>query len=209
MSSLSKLSIMTPIIAVASIIVLTDYFTGIKVLDTVTNTLATWGVIIIAFSLTVALIRLAYSRGRKLIAREPKEWPFHALFLTVLFVQLFLGLVFGLNNYFYSNIWNSIQLSATSAMVATTALLLTSSAYRVFRARNKEAVILMAGAILVMIGQTTLGALIWNGFPTIRDWIWNYPAAASMRGIFLVTAIGLVALSLRMIVGISRPLAKK
>ena len=209
MSSVKRFSIGTAIIAVASLTVLADYFSGIKEIANITNTLATWIVIIIAFSLTVALIRLAYSRGRKLIAREPKEWPFHALFLTVLFVQLSIGLAFGINNYFYSNIWNSIQLSATSAMVATTALLLTSSAYRVFRARNREAMILMLGAILVMIGQTTLGALIWNGFPAIRNWVWDYPAAASMRGIAMVTAIGLVALSLRMIVGISKPLAEK
>ena len=199
-----KRYIPTVLISAFSLVILLEYFTGNPTLQSLVDTVSGWAAIIIAFSLTVAFISMSISRGRNVLSRQPGEWYYSAIFLVALFLQLFLGLAYGTKHALYSNIWTNINLSAYSAMSASTALYIISSAYRVFRARSKEATVLVIAAILVMLGQASIFAAIWPGFPTIRDWIWDNPAAATMRGITIVTAIGLVALTIRIMLGITR-----
>jgi hypothetical protein len=203
MSEELKRMVPTGIIFVIGVLVMSAYFTGNSTLNNTVSDINSWAIIIISFSLTVALIRMVYSRGRNLISMKQGEWYYSAIFLVVLFVQLVLGLVYGTSYSLYQNIWG-IMMDANSAMSATTALFIISSAYRVFRARNKEALVLMIVAVLVMIGQTTMGEALWSGFPAIRNWVWDTPAAGAMRGITIVTAVGLVALTLRIMVGITK-----
>ena len=202
MSEELKRMVPTAIIFVVGVLVMLAYFTGNSALGNTVTDINSWAIIIISFSLTVALIRMVYTRGRNLISMKG-EWYYSAIFLVVLLLQLVLGRMYGTSSPLYQNIWG-IMKSANSAISATTALFIISSAYRVFRARNKEALVLMIVAVLVMMGQTTMGEALWSGFPAIRNWVWDTPAAGAMRGITIVTAVGLVALTLRIMVGITK-----
>lgn len=200
--SVYRRRLITILIAIISIIVLLEYFTANPTLRATSNTISTWAAIVISFSLTVAFFTMVYKKGMGVISKEPGEWYYNVIFLAVLCIQTFLGLTSGVTNYYYSKIW-LLNLAGYGAMTASIGLYILSSAYRVMRIRNNETLTLIVVAVLIILGQTTLGETIWSGFPMIRDWIWSYPAAAVMRGITIVTAVGTTYLILRVISGIS------
>jgi hypothetical protein len=89
-------------------------------------------------------------------------------------------------------------------MYSLLAFFITSAAFRAFRARNKEAVLLLVAAVLVMLGRVPIGSAIWSGFPDVTEWIMSFPNAAAKRGIRLGIDLGLISMALRMILGIER-----
>jgi len=111
-------------------------------------------------------------------------------------------------------------------MFATLAFFIFSAAYRAFRIRNLGATLLLIAACLVMLGNVPLGSSIWQEisqlvhlvFPQIRldllykielfaqvkDWLMAIPQAAAGRGIGIGLALGGIAMSLRIILGIER-----
>ena len=194
--------IVTVLIAIIVLIVTLEYFTADPTLKFAANTITSWSVIVISFSLTVAFITILYKKGRSVTSKEKGEWHYNVIFLAVLFIQTFLGLTYGVTNDLYANIW-LLNLAGYGAMTASIGLYIISSAYRVMRIRSMETATLITVAILIILGQTTLGEAIWSGFPMIRNWIWSYPAAATMRGISIVTAVGVVYLILRVASGIT------
>jgi len=117
-----------------------------------------------------------------------------------------------------------IPLQAT--MFATLAFFIFSAAYRAFRIRNLAATLLLIAACLVMLGNVPVGSSIWMGicrfihlifpnvnletlkqlelFARIKDWLMAIPQAAAGRGIGIGLALGGIAMSLRIILGIER-----
>ena len=86
--------------------------------------------------------------------------------------------------------------------------------------------LLLIAACLVMIGNVPLGSSFWHGigslihaivpsvsvakfaglegFASIKDWLMSIPQAAASRGINIGLALGSIAMSLRIILGIER-----
>ena len=55
-----------------------------------------------------------------------------------------------------------------------------------------------------MLGQTPLGAMLWDRIPDIMVWIFNVPNMAAKRAILFGITMGSIAFSLRIILGIER-----
>ncbi len=115
-----------------------------------------------------------------------------------------------------------------STMFAILAFFIASAAYRAFRARTFEATLLLIAAILVMFGRVRLGQWVWDYslgwvwnkltvlvglqqlylsndiFARICDWIMEIPQLAAKRGIAIGVALGGIAMSIRVILGIER-----
>jgi uncharacterized phage infection (PIP) family protein YhgE len=113
-----------------------------------------------------------------------------------------------------------------STMFASLAFFIVSAAYRAFRIRNFAATLLLVAAVLVMIGNVPLGGSIWRSigavvhavvpaadlvkfgrleaFAAIKDWLMSIATASAMRGIGIGLALGGIAMSLRIILGIER-----
>jgi hypothetical protein len=89
-------------------------------------------------------------------------------------------------------------------MYSLLAFFVTSASFRAFRARNKQALVLLLAAVIIMLGRVPVGSLIWKGFPDVTEWIMAYPNAAAKRGIRLGIDLGLISMALRMILGIER-----
>ena len=193
---------------IISIIISLEYFTGNPSLGSVINELSTWAAILVAFSLMVAFLAMVYRKIRTTISLKSGEWYYSAAFLGIMAIQLYLGLINGPTSALYKNIYSNVAIQAYNAMSATTALFVISAGFKAFRMRTTESTVLMIIAILMMIGQTTLGAAIWPMFPVIRDWVWNFPAGGAMRGVTIVTAIGLVSITLRIVSGITNILGE-
>ncbi len=102
--------------------------------------------------------------------------------------------------YFYTYVF--IPLQAT--MFALLAFFIASAAFRAFRARSLEATLLLISATIVMLGRTPIGHKIHPFIPALSDWVMNFPQLAAKRGIFLGIALGGIAFSLRVILGMER-----
>lgn len=89
-------------------------------------------------------------------------------------------------------------------MFALLAFFIASASYRAFRARNLEATLLLITAVIVMLGRVPAGYMLWHKLPPITSWILNVLQLGPMRGIMIGIALGTVAMSLRLILGIER-----
>jgi len=106
------------------------------------------------------------------------------------------------SSFMYVYTYFIIPLQAT--MFSLLAFFIASAAYRAFRARTLEATLLLITAAIVMLGRVPIGAEIWDKFPLIQDWIMEVPQMAAKRGIFIGIALGTIAMSLRVILGLER-----
>ncbi|MDP6175921.1 MAG: hypothetical protein QGF09_17305, partial [Rhodospirillales bacterium] len=79
--------------------------------------------------------------------------------------------------------FNHVQVPADATMFSILAFFIASAAYRTFRARTPEAAILLASAILVMLGRVPIGALISEWVPWTAQWLMAVPNLAAKRGI--------------------------
>lgn len=109
-------------------------------------------------------------------------------------------------DYMYQNVYAPLS----STMFAMLAFFVASASYRAFRARNKEATMLLLAAFFVMLGRVPLGDLMTGFLPegarlsNLADWVMNFPNAAGQRAIMIGIALGIVSTSLRVILGIER-----
>jgi len=118
----------------------------------------------------------------------------------------------------YDNLFVPMQ----ATMFSILAFYIASAAYRAFRARTKEATVLLITAILVMLGRVPLGTLLiryWSDghwvpvmglsgdqefLSWFTEWILNVPSMAAQRGIMIGIGLGMISTALRIIFGIER-----
>ncbi len=179
------------------------------------NLLTDWVQIIAAFAIWLGALNLVKVSGNKVYRRE-KDWPYAVIiiagFLATSAVGFFLsggarfqdpGTPF---DWIYQNIYN--PLSAT--MFAMLAFYVASASYRAFRARNREATLLLLAGFLVMLGRVPVGDKLTAFLPPgyqlsdLSDWIMNVPNKAGQRAIMIGIALGTVSTSLRLILGIEK-----
>jgi len=110
-------------------------------------------------------------------------------------------------------VYNHMLIPLQGTMFALLGFFVASAAFRAFRARTVEAVLLLSAAILVMFGRVPLGEYLWGllvgadapvAMRDIVEWIMNTPNLAARRGVMLGVTLGAVATSLKIIFGIER-----
>jgi len=101
-------------------------------------------------------------------------------------------------------IFDNVQVPAGATIFSILAFFMASAAYRTFRARNKEATILLIAAIIVMLGRVPIGTMISQYIPVAADWIMSVPNLAAKRAILIGVSIGVIATSIKIIFGIER-----
>ena len=95
-------------------------------------------------------------------------------------------------------IYNGFFTPLGSAMFALLAFYIVSAAYRSFRFRSWEAVVLMIPAVIVMLGQIPHGPLyVYHGLPELRRWLLEYLNTPAFRAIFFGSAVAGLAMSIR------------
>ena len=103
----------------------------------------------------------------------------------------------------------------TATMFALLAFYVASAAFRAFRAKNLEAILLLGTAFVILIAQTAGGMFLTGWIPedslfaflrfdSLRTGITEYVQTAGMRAITIGIAIGIAATSLRLILGIDK-----
>jgi len=89
-------------------------------------------------------------------------------------------------------------------MFAILAFFIASAAYRSFRARSREAAVLLVAAVIVMMGRVPLGEYLVPISGDFSQWILNVLNTSVRRAILIGISLGAVALSLKIIFGIER-----
>ncbi|MBD3234133.1 MAG: hypothetical protein GF315_10470 [candidate division Zixibacteria bacterium] len=174
-----------------------------------------WIQVIAAFAIWLGALNLMKVSLNK-VSRQSENWPFALItifgFLLTVIVGLFLSGGRGYQSpgtgfdYIYRNIYAPLS----STMFATLAFYVGSASYRAFRARTKEATMLLLAAFFVMLGRVPIGDYITAFLPKgyrlsdFATWIMNYPQTAGYRAIMIGIALGIVSMSLRIILGIER-----
>ncbi len=168
-----------------------------------------------AFAVVLALGSLLRVHFDK-IRRKRKNWQFSWLLLIAFGASAVIGLFGGVSaegilptaigsfHFDIQTLYENIVIPLASSMFALLAFFMASAAYRAFRVRSMEATLLLASAFIVMIGVLPIGYSISRHLPGFVQWILNVPNVAGQRGIVLGIALGIVATSLKIILGIER-----
>lgn len=100
-----------------------------------------------------------------------------------------------------------------ATMFSLLAFFVASASYRAFRAKTKEATILLVAAFIILLRPTPLGyyltywlpePLRFLHIPNLSTWVLSVPNMAGQRAIMIGIALGIVSTSLRLILGIER-----
>lgn len=188
---------------IAGVIVLLEYFFKWEGLSTASTEIMNWAVIVAAFASVLGaanLVRIHSNKARRQTETAVYSW----LLLATLFGYMLLGLVRGPQNQSYRYLYDNVLQPLSSTMWATNAFFIVSAAYRAMVARNREATLLLGAAVLVMLGRVGIGEAMWNQFAVISAWIMDIPNGAAMRGILIGSALGAVAMNLRILLGFER-----
>jgi len=194
------------IMLITGLIVLLDYFIENPELAAGSLFLMKLAAILVAFSLGVAAVGIFRLHVPIVLKRVKGEWYFSAWMLFVIVLTTLIGVFGGVDHPAFQWIFSNIFLPLSSTMFAMLGFFIISAAYRAFRARGLDATVLLLTGVLVMLMNMPLGGAIWSGFPIIGTWLRDIPAMAGYRGVTLALTIGLVAYSIRVIIGYEKPM---
>lgn len=170
----------------------------------------TWYAIIFAFTMILGVDSLVRLHLRK-IKKKNEGWWYSIVFFGGFFYCLTIGITslirtpnpFTPGTTFFFG-YETVLIPLQSTMFALLAFFIASASYRAFRARNLEASLLLIAAVVVMLGRVPAGEKISPALPDIAVWIFNVLQMGAMRGVIIGVALGAVAMSLRLILGIER-----
>ena len=189
---------------VFGLFMLVQFFVPHRVSVSAYEVVLDWMQIVFVFTLLVGVISYAKLNTKK-IARTQTAWGCNLVGLIGLTVMVILGLWKGTGEGTpFLWMFNNLQVPMQSTMFSLLAFFVASAAYRGFRARSWEAGLLLAVAIVVMLGRVPLGTLISHWIPDAANWILRTPSMAAKRGIYIGIGLGTISTSLRIILGIER-----
>lgn len=171
-----------------------------------------WLRIITGFAMALGLASLLHLHYHK-IRRGEAGWGYSLVVLVSMAITVAAGILPGivqngsltkeydiLTNWIYDSVLVALQ----GTMFSILAFFLASAAYRAFRARTKEATVLLLAAVVVMFGRVPLGEYLWAPAGMVSDWLLNVLNTAAKRGLLIGVSLGGIAISLKIIFGIER-----
>jgi hypothetical protein len=193
--------------------------------DSLLTGMAKWSIVISGFAMGLGIVSLFHLHITK-IKRKVPAWGFS----VVVFVALFTMLVAGIycanvqintetgKQTIYGWLYQSLVVPLQSTMFSILAFYVASAAFRAFRAKTREATLLLIAAIIVMFARVPMGEHIYKQIPTfelfgvtlppaigqVTEWLMTVLNTAAQGGIALGICLGSIAMSLKIIFGIER-----
>lgn len=168
-----------------------------------------WMQIIGGFALVLGVTSLFHLHAVKIRRKEP-GWGYSLILYIGLLGTIAVGLwangketVDGTATAF-GWIYTYMLVPLQGTMFAILAFFIASAAYRSFRARSREAAVLLVAAIIVMMGRVPLGEYLLPASGDVSQWILNVLNASVRRAILIGVSLGAVALSFKIIFGVER-----
>jgi hypothetical protein len=171
-------------------------------------------VVVMVWTLLVGLVSLGAVHGKRLLRREPGWHNSLALYLAFFAIVLVgFGSHMGTQGAFavgWSTLYNGVLVNLDSAMFALLAFYISSAAYRAFRVRSVEAVLLMISAVIVMLGFVSMGIWLTRWLPEAWRmdqsmlWILQVLNMPVQRAVTIGVSIGALAMALRIWLSLER-----
>lgn len=168
-----------------------------------------WLQIIGGFALVLGVTSLFHQHAAKIRQKE-SGWGYSVVLYAGMLGTVAVGLlangkesVDGVSTAF-GWVYNFMMVPLQGTMFAILAFFIASAAYRSFRARSREAAVLLIAAVIVMMGRVPLGEYLIPISGDISQWILNVLNASVRRAILIGVSLGTIALSLKIIFGVER-----
>jgi hypothetical protein len=192
---------------VAGIFVLIGFFVPHPLVRTGYDKIQQWVIIVVAFTYVLGMANILRLNVEQ-IHRRAKDWPYKIALVLGILVTMAVGFSEG-THYLddgtkFSWIYNNLYSAMSSTMFSLLAFFIASAAFRAFRVRSVEALLLAVAAFILMLGRVPIGSLIHPALPQVADWLMEVPQNAAKRGILMGAALGVMATGFRIILGIER-----
>lgn len=188
---------------IAGGIVVINYFFNIPGLSVISSEIVSWRIVLAAFALALGIGNLTRIHGRRLRERRA-YWPYSLVLLFTVYSYLALGLIASSNHVTYKFFWDNLYQPLSATWYSTTVFYMCSATWRAFRIRNPQAAVLLISGMVVMLGSVGIGYAMSPQIPKLSAWLIAIPNTSAMRGITIGGALGMVALSMRVILGLER-----
>jgi hypothetical protein len=194
---------------VTGILFAAQYYVPHPASEQMLTTVTKWLQIVGGFALILGVTSLFHLHAAKIRRKEP-GWGYSFVLYAGMLGTIAVGLRFegketiaGVMTAF-GWIYNFMMVPLQGTMFAILAFFIASAAYRSFRARSREAAVLLVAAIIVMMGRVPLGEHLVPISGDIKHWLLNVLNASVRRAILIGVSLGAVALSLKIIFGVER-----
>jgi hypothetical protein len=172
--------------------------------DLVSNEALRGQTIVAGLALLLGVFSIVQVHSRRIATRHP-DWLYSLILLLCLAAMAGFGVFAGIEaGSVYDWLFQNLQAPMMATMFSMLAFFIASAAYRAFRARTVPSAILLATAVIVMLGRIPMGQYIYDALPSWASWIMMVPSVAVQRGIIIGAALGAASMSLRILVGIER-----
>ena len=166
-----------------------------------------WVIVIVGATYVLGVANLLRVNLRQ-VFRQGTDWPYKAVLLLGLAVTMAVGFSEG-TGYLddtskFSWIYRTFYSPMSATMFALLAFFIASAAFRAFRIRSPEALLLAIAAFILMIGRVPIGNAISPALPAAADWLMEVPQNAAKRGILIGAALGVMATGIRIILGMEK-----
>jgi len=178
-----------------------QYFVPHPISQTIKEGADRWIIIVGAFAIVLGLASFFHVHTRK-IMRKNKDSFFSIVAIVSLIAMALVGIIGkdGIDNWLFNNLYGSIIVPLDATMFSLLSFYIASAAFKAFKARNAMAFALLLTAIIVMLGRVSFGSFL----NSTVEWIMVYPNTAAQRGIIIGIGLGIIATSLKIILGIER-----
>lgn len=179
--------------------------------------------IIAVFAFILGAGNLLRVHGNR-IYKKHKDWPYSVVTVAGFTVMMIAGL-FKIGGSpgitgdltepgsMFEDLYMYVFTPLMATMFALLAFYVASASHRAFRAKNKEATVLLLAAFVILLGRTPFGVeltswlpdpLSFLEIPNLASWIMSVPNMAGQRAIMVGIALGVIAMALRVILGVER-----
>lgn len=190
--------------AFVGLLMIADTFFKAPVLNQTSATIRSWVVIVATMSLALGALNLLRVHYAKIVGRGRKAgWVNSLVLIVAMIATIVIGLFVGKGSTAYSYLYDGIMTPGSSTAYALLAFFIASAAIRSFRMRSVESTLLLATAIILMLANAPIGALISPAIPKLGAWLTAIPSNAAQRGIIITSAVAFIAINLRNILGLS------
>jgi hypothetical protein len=187
------------------LVVLLGFFGADDLLGNWSDLLVEGAAFLAALALLMGAAHLALAHGRRALRGEP-DTGYSIVLVAAMLVTFGVGVILpgsAALAWIFDHLYTPLQ----ATMTALLAFFVVSAAYRAFRLRHLEAIVLLVTSLFMLLGQLAVSERISPTIPALRDWVLTIPVTAGVRGILLGTALGTLAATLRILTGMDRPQA--